>query len=128
LLTEALAEWGVGGKTSSGYGRLEVGDAVATASTEGGPPQSSGKRSQPKYSRGDQVTVTRIEDSSKGKRQFQADDGYKGVMDVGNGPDVAVGETAQLRIANVTQGYTFSASQPKVKGGKQSSRHKKGRR
>lgn len=44
LLLEALAEWGVGGKTSSGYGRLVVAKAVpASGGSSGSPTPSAAK-------------------------------------------------------------------------------------
>ena len=135
LLKEALAEWGVGGKTSSGYGRLvdhkdEVTDTGNAAT--GVVAQVPTTAVRPRYQRGDQVTVKRIEDSTKGKtpkRRFLADDGLIGYMDAGNGPNGNVGATLQMWIANAgPQGYTFSITQPKVKNKQYPSQQKKGRR
>jgi CRISPR type III-B/RAMP module RAMP protein Cmr6 len=135
LLKEALAEWGVGGKTSSGYGRLvdrkdeaiDTGN-VATAVVA----QASTTAVRPRHQRGDQVTAKRVEDSTKGKtpkKRFLADDGIIGYMDAGDGPNIDLGATVQMWIANAgPQGYTFSITQPKVKNKQPPSQQKKGRR
>ena len=135
LLKEALAEWGVGGKTSSGYGRLVDQRDEATKTTDATEPATTvlgiaptTQPPGPRYIRGKQVTVMQIE-SKNNKKRYQADDKFVGYMDAGDGPDIAAGKTAQLWIANVnSQGYTFSITQPKLKDKQDPSRRKKGRR
>ncbi len=116
LLQDALAKWGVGGKTSVGYGRLvtgnQLGPAVGSSSTA-----SSVARSGPRHQRGERVFVTRVEDpSGKGKVKFRADDGFPGHF-VGEEPPVAaVGQNVEVWIANVSpQGYTLTLRPPKSK-------------
>ncbi len=116
LLEEALREWGVGGKTSSGYGRLNARpltqsegiDRIATTAVV---------KQTPKYSRGKKIIVTRIEDATgKGKVKFQADDDFIGHIASGINPAVDVGQTVELWVANVSpQGYTLSTIEVVVK-------------
>ena len=116
LLKEALREWGVGSKTSSGYGRLVPiqeltgkvvqGPAVAAAPA---PPQRT-----PAFLRGERITVTRIADP-KGKVKFQAADEFVGHFASEAPPNVEVGQTIDVWVANVSpQGYTFTQVQPKI--------------
>ncbi len=116
LLKTALQDWGVGGKTSSGYGRLvplevltgKVADRQSVAAV----PIPS--RPEPKHERGERITVTRIADP-KGKVKFQADDGLIGHFAGETPPSVDVGQTIPVWVANVSpQGYTFTQAQPKI--------------
>lgn len=122
LLTKALREWGVGGKTSSGYGRLALNDANDNllAVTHGGAISNVSVKvepAKPKYVRGQKISVKRVEDpTGKGKVRFQADDGFIGHIASGNTPSVEVGQSVELWIANVSpQGYTLSVSEVIVK-------------
>jgi len=113
LLVDALQEWGVGGKTSAGYGRLlrpDNGGSKLAQATQAEPPK-------PRYHWGDKVTVTRVEDpGGKGKIKFQADDGLLGQFVGESPPDIPIGETIEVWIANVNQGnYTFTRKPPKDK-------------
>ncbi len=110
LLVDALREWGVGGKTSAGYGRL-----VRPGNDSSKPAHATqAGSSKPRYQRGDQVTVTRVEaPGGKGKTKFQADDGLLGQFVGESPPDIPIGETIEVWIANVNQGnYTFTRKPP----------------
>jgi CRISPR-associated protein Cmr6 len=116
LLKEALREWGAGGRTSSGYGRLapvgEVAGKVAPRTAAAATPAPP--RPTPAHERGQRITVTRIADP-KGKVKFQADDGCVGHFASEAPPAIEVGQTTSVWIANVSpQGYTFTQVQPKV--------------
>ncbi|HLH19744.1 MAG TPA: type III-B CRISPR module RAMP protein Cmr6 [Bryobacteraceae bacterium] len=114
LLRDALANWGIGGKTSAGYGRLVAQDQTGTAvpGRSSGPPVA---RQLPRHQRGERVSVTRIEDpSGKGKVKFRADDGFPGHFAGEEPPAVAIGQSAEIWIANVSpQGYTLTLRPPK---------------
>ncbi len=116
LLRDALAKWGVGGKTSAGYGRLvapnQLGPGVGSSSTVLPLAQSG-----PRHQRGERVSVTRVEDpSGKGKVRFRADDGFPGHFAGEEPPVVAVGQKVEVWIANVSpQGYTLTLRPPKGK-------------
>lgn len=111
LLLDALREWGIGGKTSSGYGRLRPADEAAKR-----PPPTTSSRTAPvapgpKHVRGEKITVTRVEDP-KGKVKFRAPDGLLGHFAGENPPQVGIGETTQVWVANVNpQGYTLTLRQ-----------------
>lgn len=126
LLHAALEEWGVGGKTSSGYGRLvqssKLGSAGAghEALRPTGPQRRAASRTasagrEPRYQRDARITVTRVEDpSGKGKSRFVADDGVLGHF-VGAAPEVDIGAAIDVWIANVGGGtYTLTLQAPKA--------------
>ncbi len=117
LLSQALGEWGIGGKTSSGYGRMRdkssgsAPNAVSYQSGASGLPAS--EKPKPKYQAGDKVTVTRVEDTKKKKKCFKADDDFTGVVNSGKPPDIAEGEQTELWIATVSDtGYSFVLDEP----------------
>jgi CRISPR-associated protein Cmr6 len=120
LLQEALREWGVGGKTSSGYGRLTTTssrspvceDNVKTGSTLKPEPKP-----KPKYARGNKIKVTRVADATgKAKVKFLADDGLLCHIATGSPPAIEIGQSIELWVANVSpQGYTLSTSEVIVK-------------
>lgn len=116
LLLDALREWGVGGKTSSGYGRLVPADQAAVKRpSPAGSPRTASVAPGPKHARGEKITVTRVEDP-KGKVKFKADDGLLGHFAGETPPQVGIGETAEAWVANVSpQGYTLTLRQPKDK-------------
>lgn len=124
LLVDALCGWGVGGKTSSGYGRF----AQLVATAPGAPVDGAREevaavsaalaKPQPRYARGDRITVTRIEDP-KGKVKFRADDGLVGHFAGEEPPQVPVGATVEVWVANVSpQGYTLTCKQPEKRKGR----------
>jgi CRISPR-associated protein Cmr6 len=113
LLLDALTKWGVGGKTSAGYGRLVTPDQ---AGSPGGSTsiQSPGARPGPRHKRGERITVTRVHDpTGKGKVRFRADDEFVGHFAGEEPPPVSIGEKVEVWIANVSpQGYTLTLRPP----------------
>ena len=108
LLRFALIERGVGGKTSSGYGRFSAPE-VATASAASTILHPRSKKA-PLYKVGNRVTATRIPDpKGKGRIWFRADDEFSGVVTAGASPSVEIGQTVELEIASImaAQGYNF---------------------
>lgn len=87
LVRQALRAWGIGGKTSSGYGRMEEGSLDSGVDQAGAADERSGpvtaKEPIRKYQGGERVVVTRVADTKKGKKRFQADDGLTGVVSSG---------------------------------------------
>ncbi|NOX53384.1 MAG: type III-B CRISPR module RAMP protein Cmr6 [Planctomycetes bacterium] len=120
LLAEALREWGVGGKTSSGYGRLierqetdSGGPQIRPGTTTSQPDDQPGP-ARPRYRRGDKVAVKRVADSARGKPRFQTDDGFIGHFAGEDPPSVDLGGAVEVWIANVSsQGYTLTMQEPK---------------
>lgn len=114
LLEEALSAWGIGGKTSSGYGRLEepVGDTGVGVPSAG--VQAPARHPTPRYRRGDRVRVTRVEGSTgKGAPRFVADDGLPGYFAAEEAPQLALGESMEVWVANVGAGtYTLMRRPP----------------
>ncbi len=95
LLTDALREWGIGGKTNAGYGRLilenpeEMSEKAAepTIVSSNSDLQKSRKQissvaKKLKYKKGDTVEVTRVADpkEKRGASYFMADDGIGGLV------------------------------------------------
>ncbi len=115
LLRDALAKWGVGGKTSAGYGRLlasnQLGPDIGRNST------ASSVAESPHHLRGERISVTRVEDpTGKGKIKFRADDGFLGHFAGEEPPAAAIGQSVEVWIANVSpQGYTLTLRPPKSK-------------
>jgi CRISPR-associated protein Cmr6 len=146
LLSNALREWGIGGKTNAGYGRLVrvdqkrkdvperkneppsgmPGDSNQIEQEAHSPIQSAAK--MPKYKRGDILEVTRIADPKvkRGKPYFMADDGIGGLVKSGNPPSVEIGQKTRLKVEGVMKEgyYVFAAivserkSQHQMKGRK----------
>jgi len=103
LLSEALDKWGVGAKTTSGYGRM----GPAAEGGEQRPPR-------PRYKLGDKIKVKRVEDSKKGKPRFKADDGLLGHFVGEEPPSVPIGESIEVRVANASaHGYTLTLREVK---------------
>ncbi|MBX6351582.1 MAG: type III-B CRISPR module RAMP protein Cmr6 [Clostridia bacterium] len=140
LLPRALAEWGVGGKTSLGYGRFgppgswrppDAGRATAVGASarEGAAPRGQGARAEgrgqspgpggrvPSHRRGERITVTRVEDPrGRDRLRFQADDRILGQILDGDVPEVPVGGTLEVWVANVSPDlYTFTVKDPRRK-------------
>lgn len=116
LLTDALREWGVGAKTSSGYGRLLRSDETgADGGAAAGPWRATTDGARPRHQRGDRIIVTRVDDpAGRGKVKFRADDGFLGHFAGEQLPQVGIGETAEVWIANVSaQGYTLTRRPPR---------------
>ncbi len=149
LLSEALREWGIGGKTNAGYGRLvlenlgEVDGPSSENTTDSKPPvpgpdvQRPPKLPQPaakklKYKRGDTVEVTKVPDpkEKRGNSYFVADDGIGGIVVLGTPPSVEVGQKTRLEINGVMEKeglYNFAAVGAKREPPRQA-RDKRGRR
>jgi hypothetical protein len=145
ILTEALGEWGIGGKTNAGYGRLilenpeEMNDEAAepTIVSSSPDPQKPQKQillaaKKLKYKKGDTVEVTRVADpkEKRGASYFMADDGIGGLVVLGTPPSAEIGEKVLLEINGVMEKeglYNFAAV-----GAKRESAHqtkgKRGRR
>jgi CRISPR-associated protein Cmr6 len=101
LLLDALAAWGVGGKTSTGYGRL-------------GNPPAAGKPTRPEQAHrpGERITVTRIEDRG-GKLKFRADDGTPCHFAGEAPPSIEIGASVEVWIGNAAPGnYTLTQRDP----------------
>ncbi len=118
LLQEALRDWGAGGKTSSGYGRL-----VRPSSRHGAGAGHSGPSApahpKPCHRPGEKIKVTRIEDSKKGKPRFRADDGIIGHFAGEAPPEVEMNASIDVWVANVA-GTTYLLTLREPKRGKQS--------
>lgn len=103
LLTDALREWGIGGKTSAGYGRLTIVQEVSTQTGAQSIPRGAGVPvGRTQHNKGDIVNVTRTEDPmGRGRNYFVADDGIGGFF-IGEGcPPIAIGGTTRLRVKGV---------------------------
>lgn len=91
ILREALSEWGVGGKTSSGYGRF-ASPIVQAASRPS---------NKPKYEPGARISVVRVADpKARDRTWLQADDGFGGVAPPGC-PPLEMGGTVVVMIGNI---------------------------
>lgn len=104
ILREALAEWGIGGKTSSGYGRLVP--AVSIAGARQPPPAGPAKpKVLPKP--GDKVEAQLLEERTKkgGWRAIHAPSGLSGpIQNSGDVPsDRTAGDTLELIVASATE-------------------------
>lgn len=121
LLCQALENWGIGGKTSSGYGRMSSNPEQIAAAVP----------SEPKYGRGDGPIVVKCVKDERDRIKFEADDGFRGHIP-GDHPTPDVGDTLEVWVAlrrsvpGSTEAYTFSLKPPKKKrgGGKKPSRRR----
>lgn len=140
MLSDALREWGIGGKTNAGYGRLvkadlhkedisekksklptEKIDSSSTKKKVPTPPQSVTR--MPRYIRGDILEVTRIADpkEKRGKPYFIADDGIGGLVITGTPPSIEIGQKTRLKVEGVMKEgyYVFAALAPEGQGHRQ---------
>lgn len=128
-LSDALREWGIGGKTNAGYGRLvlvgsdqsgerpsEAECSIAAPSVPNEPPPQ--RQPQPvrmmKYKKGDTVEATKVTDPNerRGAAYFRADDGFGGLVVLGTPPSVGIGQKTKLEINGVMEKeglYNFAA-------------------
>ena len=124
ILRQGFKEWGIGGKTNAGYGRLDkidpttrpaqfaqlspgtVGSDQPVARTIPTPSISSG----PRHVKGEIVDAKRTEDpKNRGRTWFKADDGFGGIIMFGKSPNIDIGKTARLEISGVmNEGYNFA--------------------
>lgn len=104
LLQEALAEWGVGGKTSSGYGRLVPADSVSN-NRQSTPAVSTKPKVLPKP--GEKVEAQLLEERTKkgGWRAMHAPSGLSGpIQNSGDVPsDKNAGDVLELIVASATE-------------------------
>jgi len=104
LLQEALAEWGVGGKTSSGYGRLVPAESLAGA---GRPSPVSPTKPKILPRPGDRVEAQLLEERTKrgGWRARHAPSGLSGpIQNSGDVPaDRNAGDVLELIVASATE-------------------------
>ncbi|MGA9097793.1 MAG: type III-B CRISPR module RAMP protein Cmr6 [Methanotrichaceae archaeon] len=125
LLSEALREWGIGGKTNAGYGRLvRSADKSITEATFKAITTTKDKSTEkvyakvaeskilrPLHRKGDVIEVTREADPNirRGKPYFRADDGFGGFIQFGNAPSLEIGQKTRLEISGVmNEGYVFA--------------------
>jgi len=132
LLTRALRDWGIGGKTNVGYGRLSkpekatngsatnatepANDSAADTREPAGTTENPISIKSPRFKSGEEVTVRRVEDpKGKGRFWFEAEDGYGGVIIDSEKPQIEINAVTKLWITAVNQppGYNFSSKQPK---------------
>jgi CRISPR-associated protein Cmr6 len=124
LLTDALREWGVGGKTAAGYGRL-VPDGKPDRTGVSPVPGAAGSAGSRQHSKGETITVTRARDPNpkKNRPYFVADNGVGGFVEKGdpNSIDIEIGETCDLIVFSFLPGdnrYSFA-----IPGSWESGRH-----
>ncbi|MBN1236757.1 MAG: type III-B CRISPR module RAMP protein Cmr6 [Methanotrichaceae archaeon] len=149
MLTESLREWGIGGKTNAGYGRLVLADMdnlidqkpakIDDSKIPASGPDVQKQQNQPrtatkklKYKKGDTVEVTKVPDPNvkKGRPYFMADDGICGLVILGTPPSVEIGQKVHLEIDGVMEKeglYNFAAVGAKREPNRQA-RNKRGRR
>jgi len=115
LLSEALNEWGIGGKTAAGYGRLVPDgkhDQTGVPKTSDAP---ASRAPGARYPNGKTVTVTRAQDPNpkKDRPYFIADDGIGGFVEI-RGPDfrdIEIGAKCDLVVYSFLDGdnrYSFA--------------------
>jgi CRISPR-associated protein Cmr6 len=114
LLKQALENWGIGAKTSSGYGRMgeKPLDPPHVAET------TDHDQVEIHVAKGDRIKVKRIERKGKKGLWFEAEDGTKcQVLQVDDpSKGVRIGEETELWVVNAAQGiYTLSSTKPKEK-------------
>ena len=149
LLSEALREWGIGGKTNAGYGRLVLADLdnvidqnpanIDESKTPASVPDAEKPKTQPqpaskklKYKKGNTVEVTKVPDpnAKRSSAYFMADDGIGGLVVLGTPPSVEMGQKVRLEINGVMEKeglYNFAAVGAKREPPRQA-RDKRGRR
>jgi len=118
MLSEALGEWGIGGKTNAGYGRLGRHDERSTAqfpakaaSSEQAVKMILESQVGPKHKKGEKIEVTRAADPNvkRNNAYFKADDGFGGFVQFGIAPCLNMGENTTLEVAGVMkEGYAFA--------------------
>lgn len=128
LLMDALDKWGVGGKTSSGYGRLVISERAPERQSAGsgrpglavaGPGCDGPEKSVPQHRRGERIFVTRVKgQTSKGKPKFAADDGRSAHFTGEEPPDVEEGKKIEVWVANANaEAYTITRRPPQQSEG-----------
>lgn len=131
ILKEALAEWGVGGKTSSGYGRLVDRAAKSQAAGSNSDATTGATPTGPIHQKGEKVPV--IQRTIDGKLRYEADDGFLGSLIQGTAPSLADGESTELWILRVDEKnrkvpYVFQVDEPPPSKTQQPRRNSGGRK
>jgi CRISPR-associated protein Cmr6 len=131
LLQEALAEWGVGGKTNSGYGRLVSANQVSNGREF--PPATVAKpKALPKP--GEKVEALLLEERTRkgGWRAMHAPSGLSGpVQNSGDVPsDKTAGDVLELIVASATErsvDFRYPTSADEARAQRSSGKGKGGR-
>ena len=115
LLKEALREWGVGGKTSSGYGRLMNPAIMSPSRGESSQSNVVAKPTAPVHKPREKVSVTQR--TIDGKLRYEANDGFLGSLIKGTHPALTDGESTLLWIQRVDEKnkkvpYVFQVDEP----------------
>jgi CRISPR-associated protein Cmr6 len=123
LLRDALEKWGVGGKTSAGYGRL-IAPERSTSSAQ--PPIAAPGGTLPKS--GDRVEATLLEERTKkgGWKARHEPSGLAGPIQ--NSADVPAAEKAGSRLTLVVASVSAREIAFRIPGASASTPEKKGRR
>jgi CRISPR type III-B/RAMP module RAMP protein Cmr6 len=111
LLSEALKEWGIGGKTSSGYGRMEREQEMTTAGIAPARPRAAQRPREPRHRKGEIIDVTRVEDpKGRNRLYFVDEDGFGGTVRSEELSRVKIGQSTRLKITGVQppEGYAFA--------------------
>jgi len=133
MLSDALNDWGIGGKTNAGYGRLIRSDEGSAAKISAKPvfgDQASSMATEPqvrrpRYKKDTKIEVTREADPKQRNRAyFKADDGFGGFVQYGDAPSLDIGQKTSLEVAGVMdEGYVFA-----VPGSREDNIRKKGKK
>jgi len=133
MLSDALNDWGIGGKTNAGYGRLVRSDEGSAAKISAKPvfgDQASSMATEPqvrrpRYKKDTKIEVTREADPKQRNRAyFKADDGFGGFVQYGDAPSLDIGQKTSLEVAGVMdEGYVFA-----VPGSREDNIRKKGKK
>jgi CRISPR-associated protein Cmr6 len=139
MLSDAVRDWGIGGKTNAGYGRLVKGDEISASRIS--PTNVSGEQvpskvlkpqiQGPRYKKGMRIEVTKEADpnAQRGRAYFKADDGYGGFVQPGDPPSLDIGQKTFLEIAGVMdEGYVFTVPGSRDKRDDRKRKGKKGGR
>ena len=115
ILKEALAEWGVGGKTSSGYGRLVDPIAKISLLETTSEARVVGVPNGPIHKPREKVRV--VQQTIENKLRYKASDGFLGSLIRGTPPSLADGESTELWVVRVDEKnkklpYVFQVDEP----------------
>ena len=111
LLTGALKEWGIGGKTSSGYGRMErANQGLAPIGIFPAATRNVQRVKEPRHRKGEVIMVTRVEDpKGRNRLYFVDEDGFSGTVKSEELSSLMIGQSTRLKILGVQppEGYAF---------------------
>lgn len=115
ILKEAIAEWGVGGKTSSGYGRLVDPTTKTPPVDQVSGVQVVAKPTGPVHKPREKIRV--VQRTIDGKLRYEADDGFLGSLIQGTPPSIADGESTEFWVLRVDEKnkklpYVFQVDEP----------------